>query len=124
MTQDAKKLSLCLFLLQSPKMETIQNTLTADQRLLLKGLESHPKLMPRFLSILSLAEEPDRDGTIRCADEVEALLIDEVRKLGREGMESWASKIDGLLGEQSKKDDPSVKLREKNAKMVEYLWLD
>ncbi len=94
-------------------METTQNTLTADQRLLLKGLESHPKLMARFLSILSLAEEPDSDGTIRSADEVESMLIEEVRKLGQEGMESWASKIDVLLGEQSKKEDPSVKLREK-----------
>ena len=37
-------------------METTQATLTADQRLLLKGLESHPKLMDRFLSILSLAQ--------------------------------------------------------------------
>ena len=94
-------------------MEITQDTLTADQRLLLKGLESHPKLMARFLSILSLAEEPDSDGTIRSADEVESMLIEEVRKLGQEGMESWASKIDVLLGEQSKKEDPSVKLREK-----------
>ena len=76
-------------------MDTTQNTLTTDQRLLLKGLQSHPKLMARFLSILSLAEEPDHNGTIRSADEVEALLIEEVRKLGKEGMESWASKQGG-----------------------------
>ena len=80
-------------------METIQNTLTADQRLLLKGLESHPKLMARFLSILSLAEESDNDGTIRSVDEVESMLIEEVRKLGQKGMQSWASKVDVLLGE-------------------------
>ena len=94
-------------------MEITQDTLTADQRLLLKGLESHPKLMARFLSILCLAEEPDNDGTIRSADEVESMLIEEVRKLGQEGMESWAGKIEVLLGEQSKREDPSVKLREK-----------
>ena len=94
-------------------METLQNTLTVDQRLLLKGLESHPKLMSRFLSILSLAEEPDIDGTIRSADEVESILIEEVRKLGKEGMESWASKLDALVGEHTRKADPSVKLREK-----------
>ena len=94
-------------------METTQATLTDDQRLLLKGLDSHPKLMVRFLSILSLAEEPDSNGTIRSADEVEALLIEEVRKLGKEGMETWASKVDSLIGEQSKKEDPSIQLREK-----------
>ena len=94
-------------------METTQATLTADQHLLLKGLESHPKLMDRFLSILSLAEEPDRDETIRSADEVEALLIEEVRKLGKEGMESWVSKVNSLVGERSKKEDPGVQLREK-----------
>ena len=94
-------------------METIQNTLTAEQRLLLQGLESHPKLMSRFLSILSLAEEPDVNGTIRSADEVEAMLIEQVRKLGQESLESWASKVDSIIGEQSKQEDPSVKLREK-----------
>ena len=94
-------------------MEITQATLTDDQRLLLKGLDSHPKLMARFLSILSLAEEPDSNGTIRSADEVEALLIEEVRKLGKEGMETWASKVDSLIGEQSKKEDPSIQLREK-----------
>ncbi len=77
-------------------MEALQDLLTAEQRLLLEGLESHPKLMSRFLSILSLAEEPDADGTIRSADEVEAILIDQVRKLGQESMESWASKVNSI----------------------------
>ena len=55
--------------------------------------------MARFLSILSLAEESDNDGTIRSVDEVESMLIEEVRKLGQKGMQSWASKVDVLLGE-------------------------
>jgi len=94
-------------------MNPTQPTLTANERLLLKGLESHPRLMERFLSILSLAEEPDSDGMIRSADEVEALLIEEVRKLGKEGMESWAGKVNRVVAEQSKKEDSSVQLREK-----------
>jgi hypothetical protein len=69
--------------------------------------------MTRFLSILSLAEEPAADGTIRSADEVEAILIDQVRKLGKESMESWASKVDSTVGEQSRQADSSVQLREK-----------
>lgn len=94
-------------------MQSIQNPLAAEQRLLLQGLESHPKLMSRFLSILSLAEEPGVDGTIRSADEVEAILIDQVRKLGEESLESWAGKVDSILGEQSRQEDSSVQLREK-----------
>ena len=94
-------------------MEALQDLLTAEQRLLLQGLQSHPKLMTRFLSILRLAEEPNVNGTIRSADEVEAVLIEQVRKLGQESMESWASKVDSIIGEQSKQEDPSVKLREK-----------
>jgi hypothetical protein len=94
-------------------MQALQEPLTAEQRLLLEGLESHPKLMSRFLSILSLAEEPDMNGTVRSADEVEAILIDQVRKLGQESMESWASKVDAMLREQSRQEDPSVQLREK-----------
>ena len=94
-------------------METTHKTLTTDQCLLLKGLESHPKLMDRFLSILSLAEEPDEEGRIRSADEVEDILIEEVRKLGKESMESWANKVDRLVGKRTKKEDPSVQLREK-----------
>lgn len=94
-------------------METKQSILTADQRLLLKGLESHPKLMSRFLSILSLAEEPDINGRIRSADEIEAMLIEEVRQLGQESLESWAGKVDAIVGQQSRQEDPSVQLREK-----------
>ena len=69
--------------------------------------------MSRFLAILSLAEEPSADGTIRSADEVEAILIEEVRKLGKESMESWAGKVDSTLGKQFKQEEPSAKLREK-----------
>ena len=94
-------------------MKTAPSTLTVDQQLLLKGLESHPKLMSRFLSILSLAEEPDENGRIRSVDEIESMLIEQVRQLGQESLESWASKVDAIVGEQSKQEDPSVKLREK-----------
>ena len=109
-----KKLPIVLICFQCVGMKTTPNPkLTANQRLLLKGLESHPKLMSRFLSILSLAEEPDINGRIRSADEIESILIEEVRQLGQESMESWAGKVDAVIGEQSKQEDPSVNLREK-----------
>jgi hypothetical protein len=94
-------------------MEPKQSQLSADERKLLDGLESHPELMSRFLSILSLAQEPTSDGVIRSANEVESLLVGEVRQLGREGMQSWARQVDANAGKQCRREDASVQLREK-----------
>lgn len=94
-------------------MEAKQSRLSSDECKLLDGLESHPELMSRFLSILSLAQEPTSDGVIRSVNEVESLLVDEVRQLGREGMESWAKQVDAKVGKQCRSEDASVQLREK-----------
>ena len=59
----------------------------ADQRWL-ERLNQHPKLKERFRAILELAES--EDGAMRTADEIEALLIEEVRQLGAETMGDWA----------------------------------
>ena len=87
--------------------------LTADQRMLLEGLESRPELMNRFLSILAVTREPKDACKFRSADEVESLLIDEVRQLGREGLEGWAREVDLHAGQRCRNEDKSVKLREK-----------
>ena len=59
---------------------------------LLSKLESHPELRSRFESILQIAENPE--GTLQEADATELRLIEEVRKLGQETMQSWAQKQD------------------------------
>ena len=105
-------------------MQVLQNTLTAEQRLLLEGLQSHPKLMSRFLSILSLAEEPDVNGKIRSADEVESLLIEQVRSLERRVWKvGRAESILSLVSSPDRKTQ-ALNYAKKNSKMVEYLWLD
>jgi hypothetical protein len=66
-----------------------------------------PELTQRFAAIAKLASEPDLNGRIRSADEVESLLVEEVRKLGNQTLASWAEGVDSLLGEQVKASFPS-----------------
>jgi hypothetical protein len=60
---------------------------SADQQLL-EALNQHPQLKERLLAIVRLAE--GQEGTPRTADEIETLLVEEVRQLGRETMTEWA----------------------------------
>jgi hypothetical protein len=94
-------------------MEPKKEILSDQERRLLKGLEEHPELMERFLSILALAREPDATGRVRTADEVEALLVEQVRQLGRESLEGWARRAEERVAQQSRAEDPQLQQREK-----------
>ena len=94
-------------------MEPIHIPLDEPQRRLLSGVREHPQLMERFLSILALAREPGADGKIRSADEVEALLVQEVRQLGRESLQGWAREAEAQIAAQAQAEDPTLREREK-----------
>ena len=76
-------------------------------------LKRKPELRQRLLSIAKLADEPTQTGRIRSADEVEMLLIEEVRRLGNEALAGWAQGVDLVLGQKLKAENPGVKMREK-----------
>jgi hypothetical protein len=76
-------------------------------------LSTRPALAERILSILKLADEPLESGKIRSADEVESLLIDELRKLGNESLSSWAGGVDGNISSSIKSENAQANLREK-----------
>lgn len=80
---------------------------------LLKLLAEKPELTERFVAIAKLAGEPGQTGRIRSADEVESLLIEQVRKLGNETLASWAGGVDSILGEQLKAQEQGTRMREK-----------
>lgn len=107
------KLYFCSGLFDKLGMDTENQSLTQQQRQLLKGFETQPELMKRFLSILALAEEPNADGTIRSADEVEDLLIEQTRLLGKETLESWARRVEVTLAQKARASDKSLQMREK-----------
>lgn len=78
-----------------------------------KGLAGKPDLAQRIDSILKLANEPTSTGRIRSADEVEELLVQELRKLGNESISGWAQGVDKRVGDELKQEEPTVKKREK-----------
>ena len=66
-------------------METRQ---TSDESLL-QRLNSHPLIRLRLESILEVVEG-EQDG-LRRADDVEERLVQELRRLGQESLQTWAS---------------------------------
>jgi 5'-deoxynucleotidase YfbR-like HD superfamily hydrolase len=85
--------------------------LSAAEAKLIEQLREHPELMERFRSILEVTA--DVDGPMKRADEIEGLLIQELRRLGSATMESWAGRAEKILGEQLQQKDASAVVRKK-----------
>lgn len=83
----------------------------AQEEQLIQRLRQHPELMERFQSILEISAHPE--GPIQSADEVEARLIEELRRLGNTTMRDWAAGAEKRLGDQLKQNDPSAGARKK-----------
>jgi hypothetical protein len=91
---------------------TKKNTqLSAQELQLIERLREHPDLMERFQSILEISA--NTDGPVKSADEVEGLLIEELRRLGNTTMGSWAVSAEKRLGEQLERKDASARARKK-----------
>jgi hypothetical protein len=88
-----------------------QEQLSTEEQLLIEQLRARPELMERFKHILAIAA--DTDGPIKTADEVEALLIEEMRRLGNATMQGWGEQVERKLGEQLKHTNASAKVRKK-----------
>jgi hypothetical protein len=91
--------------------QPFQLNLIAAEQQLIEQLREHPELMERFRSILEIST--NTEGPVKRADEIEALLIEEMRRLGKATMESWASRAERTLGEQLKQKDASAVVRKK-----------
>jgi hypothetical protein len=97
-----------------------QEQLSTEERLLIQQLRERPGLMERFKHILEIAF--NADGPIKTADEVEALLIEEMRRLGNVTMQGWGEQVERKLAEQLKQKNVSAVVRKKNADMVVCVW--
>jgi len=86
-------------------------TLSTEELQLIEQLREHPELRERFKSILEITSSTE--GPLKGADEVEGLLIEEMRRLGNTSMGSWAARIEGRLTEQLKAKDSSARVRKK-----------
>jgi len=85
--------------------------LTAEEANLIEGLRQRPDMMKRVQSILDIAR--NENGPLKTADEVEELLIEEMRKLGQSTMNQWATDAEERVSIELKKQDPTVLSRKK-----------
>ena len=91
--------------------ESDRPTLNAAELQLIEQLRKHPELFERVRSILEITASAE--GTIKKADEIEALLIEEMRRLGHTTMETWAGKAEQTLGAELEQKDASASVRKK-----------
>lgn len=74
-------------------------------------LRQRPELRERFEAILAISHV---EGEVRSADEVEELLIEEVRKLGNASMKQWAKEAEARVGQQHQEKTPGSYSGKKN----------
>ena len=75
----------------------------------LEKLRSHPELLERFEAILELTEGPHRT-----ADQVEELLVEEVRRLGNKTMQQWAQRVEEHWAEDLREKTPGLEQQKKS----------
>jgi hypothetical protein len=81
--------------------------LTPQETRLLQQLRQQPLMLARVQGILDLAHAAD--GPLRTADELEALLIQELRQLGRTTMNQWATQAEERVSAELKSQDATVR---------------
>ena len=86
-------------------------TLNEAELQLIEQLRKHPELFERVRSILEITASAE--GNVKKADEIEALLIEEMRRLGQATMQTWAGKAEQTLGAELKQKDASASVRKK-----------
>ncbi len=86
-------------------------TLNATEVQLIERLRKYPELLERVRSILEIAASAE--DSIKSADEIEALLIEEMRRLGHATLETWAGRAEQTLADQLKQKDASASVRKK-----------
>src|SRR5512134_1220450 len=94
--------------------------LTAQETQLIERLRQHPAMLARVQSILDLAHAAD--GPLKSADEVEELLIQELRQLGHSTMNQWATQAEARVADELQSQDATVRSRKKNADVVVCVW--
>ncbi len=93
------------------KKKCVTEPLRAEELQLIEQLREHPELLARFQSIIGITRN---EGTaLKTADEVEGLLIEEMRRLGHTGMSQWAVRAEERVSQELKRQQPQVRSRKK-----------
>ena len=82
---------------------------------LIRRLRKQPKVMERVQRILDISNSGE--GPLKTADEVEELLLEEMRRLGNDTMTEWATQAETRVGQELPKQDPTVLKRKKKRRV-------
>ena len=85
--------------------------LNAEELDLIEKLRRQPKMMERVQKILEIAQSSE--GPLKTADQVEELLVEEIRRLGNATMNEWAAQAHERINDALKERDPTVLKRKK-----------
>jgi len=91
--------------------KSIEGPLSQSERQLIGQLRQHPELLVQVQSILEIVR--NEAGPLQTADEVEELLIEAMRRLGRSTMGQWAAQAEERVTLELKRQDPTVLSRKK-----------
>ena len=91
--------------------KAVKARLNAQELDLIEKLRRQPHLMEQLEKILKISEASA--GPLKTADEVEELLIEEMRRLGNLTMNEWAAQAHQRINDELKEQDPSVLKRKK-----------
>ena len=102
-----------------PDLPGEQGTLSGRRlKKFIEELQARPELFEQFESILGWAAAGEGDAPWRTADEVEALLVEEVRKLGHQTMQHWAQGAAARAVEDCRKEHPKARVKKKAPEVV------
>jgi hypothetical protein len=93
------------------KKKTKVNALSQSEIQLIEQLRAHPEMMERLQSILEITGTTE--GPLKTADEVEELLLQEMRRLGNTSMHHWASQAEERVSQEVQAQDPTLRSRKK-----------
>jgi hypothetical protein len=88
-----------------------EKPLSQDELKMMERLRRHPDILDRVQSILEIAE--NKEGPLKTADEVEELLVQEMRKLGNTTMRDWAGAAQEQVAEALRGQEPTLRSRKK-----------
>ena len=78
---------------------------------LIQQLREHPEMVERLRSILTLTCRTD--SPLKTADEIEELLIQELRRLGNTTLCQWATQAEARVSNELRGQDPTIRSRKK-----------
>ena len=85
--------------------------LSPEEIRLIERLRQQPKMMEGVERILEIANSAE--GALKTVDEIEELLIEEMRRLGNTTMTEWAIQAEQRVGQELKAGEPEVLKRKK-----------